>query len=114
MSAYNGWTNYETWSVKLWIDNDEGSTLFWAEEAQTAWDDAEDSEPLYSSDDQMSRATRALAEQLKEHHEERADELGLFDGSKVGFISDLFSSALGEVNWHEIAKSLLEEVTTNA
>jgi hypothetical protein len=23
-NTYQGWTNYETWAVALWIDNDEG------------------------------------------------------------------------------------------
>jgi hypothetical protein len=24
MMSYNGWTNYETWNVALWIGNDDG------------------------------------------------------------------------------------------
>lgn len=31
--AYNGWPNYETWNVMLWLDNDEG--LYRAYRAET-------------------------------------------------------------------------------
>lgn len=36
--TYEGWTNYETWLVNLWIENDEASYLFWRGETARARD----------------------------------------------------------------------------
>lgn len=35
---YNGYTNYPTWNVKLWIDNEEGSYNYWHDAAREAED----------------------------------------------------------------------------
>ena len=35
---YNGWTNYETWLVSLWADNDEASYRHRQQLAQQTWD----------------------------------------------------------------------------
>ena len=42
--AYNGWSNYETWNVALWLDNDEGSYNYWQDRTREI---AEESEPEY-------------------------------------------------------------------
>lgn len=31
---YNGWVNYETWLVNLWIDNDQGEHEYWQEQTE--------------------------------------------------------------------------------
>lgn len=76
------------------------SYRYWGEAAQEAWDDATD--PKYGLTREQW-ATNELADRLKAEHEEALPEL-------TGFASDLLTAAFGEVNWHEIARSLLEEV----
>lgn len=97
--TYNGWTSYETWNVKLWIDNEQGTYEYWREAAQDAYDRAE-GDSTFSRDE---RAIFSLAERLKHEHEENAPEL-------QGTYADLLAAALSEVNWTEIAENMLDDV----
>ena len=90
-NKYNGWTNYETWNVKLWMDNDQGSYDYWRE--VTARFDKDDA--------------HALSEILRLEHEENQPEL-------TGTYADLLGAALSSVNWYEIAESLLSDMAEEA
>ena len=100
--TYNGWTNYETWLAKLWMDNDEGSYRFWQEQADWAIGNAPTNE-FAGGREQEVRIY--LAEMLKDHHAEMADEML----PEASVYTDLMRAALGSVNWHEIANVLIEE-----
>lgn len=109
--TYNGWTNYETWVVNLWMDNEEGSHDYWVEVAQEIHDDLE--EPTNSMT-KMDEAVYLLADRLKDYHEEIKDEIlgNVMLTSSVW--ADLLGAALSEVNWREIAEHLLENVEVDA
>lgn len=99
--GYNGWVNYETWNVALWIGNEQGSYSQANHMAQSAWDDAEADRTFTRSE----RATLDLSKALQEWIEEMNPL-----GGDASMFSDLLSAALGEVSWHEIAEHYIEDV----
>lgn len=88
-STYNGWTNYETWAVGLYLDGNYTGEHTNREVLELA----------------RYRAGHpyALADDLKEWFEEELPELD-------GIASDLLSGAVSDVNWHELAEHKLEEL----
>jgi hypothetical protein len=86
--TYNGWTNYETWLVKLWIDNEYADYSYWRGEAE--------------AEARGNNKTGHLADQLKDSFEEAQPQL-------TGMWLDMLNAAMSEVNWYEIAENLLEE-----
>lgn len=86
--SYNGWTNYETWNVALWIDNEQG---MYYEARELVRDNWEDERPW------------TAGEVLKTWIEELMPDLG------ASMWSDLLTAALSEVNWTEIAEHYHED-----
>ena len=102
---YNGWTNYETWAVSLWMDNDEGAQSYWRDEAIAALEEAGRTESEHLT--KKEEATLILSDKIKEQHEEAQPEV-------TGVFVDLINAAMSEVNWHEIAEGLIDDAAEEA
>lgn len=76
--GYNGYSNYETWLVSLWLNNDR--LTYNALESIKA----------------ESGSIRHKAEQLEELVRE------LYEFEPVGIVADFVNAAFGRVNWPEI------------
>ena len=94
MQEYNGWRNYRTWCIALWIDNDYSSCQYYQERVMELLDE-------YDSDEDTVRIR--LADELKETYESESYDL-LKD---TGVFSDLMSYVLSHVDWDEIAEHLM-------
>lgn len=98
--TYNGWTNYETWVVALWLDNDEPTYRHWRERADE-WRNADTTSDYWT---QEESARFNLADELRESVNESnplADDANMY--------TDLLGAALSEVDWQEIAEHMLDE-----
>ena len=89
MNTYNGWTNYETWNWKLWIDNDEG----WLESVTDA---AEGCGDVY----ELSQWLEDNCYDIQEWS----------DLPTTGPFADLLGAAISSINWYEIAESFFDDI----
>lgn len=102
-NEYNGWFNYETWAVSLWLDNERGSHDHLLEEAKRCLEECErPNTRSYSTQTREEAATIMMADILKAEHEESMPEL-------EGVFADLLNAAMSEVNWYEIAEHAIED-----
>ena len=84
--GYNGWANYETWQVALWLDYDRGLYEYVQELKRNT--------PTNLNSETPSRSYR--------RQQSPCDE-------EASLYSDMLNGALSDVNWDAIAEQLLEE-----
>jgi len=95
-NGYNGWTNYETWNYKLWLDND-GSDEYWTERAQDLWNSSDEDD-----EDRSYEACKELEKELEDSAYEAMPEI-------EGFYGDVLNASIREVNWREIAEHIMAD-----
>jgi len=104
---YNGWTNYETWNVALWLDNDQGSQEYWREVAQDVYSRKAEASKHQTLEE---HAAQLLGELMESEIEDSAQEMLKSAGQAASMFSDLLGAALSEVNWYEIAEHYIEDI----
>ena len=92
---YQRWANYQTWNVKLWIDNDEELQRRFEIEATY----------LKNSFNDKNKHIRVLSESIQ-NFVEKSNPL---NDKEPTMYSDVLINALAWVNYREIAEAYLEE-----
>lgn len=90
--TYNGWKNYPTWAVNLWLSNDQGLYTDVFSLVQQIHDD----------EDNTYRAE--VADAIKDYVWDELPDM------PASFASDLLMHAFGQVDWFEIADAWIADV----
>lgn len=86
---YNGWSNWETWVAKLWLDNDESVHAMIVQMVQDGKQDDGDG---------------ITGQELEEFVWNTFDPDGLYSFNKeANLFQEFVSSGMNQANWNEIA-----------
>jgi hypothetical protein len=99
---FNGYANYETWAVALWLANDYESYQRWRSESRQELEQARRSEKFWAP--ARETAAISLAERLQLEIAEAAPE------DIPPLYADLLRAALAEVDWYEVAIEWLDDI----
>lgn len=92
--TYNGWANYETWLVYLWISNDRTAYVHWRDRTKEILID--------SKADEIRAPLGILADEVRNEIEASCEM------PKANLAADLMTAALSRVDWHELAQALID------
>lgn len=92
--GYNGWDNYETWNINLWLDNDESTQELFSERAL---------ELLLNNEEEEDSPEYELSNEIQSFIEEGNP---ITDASVY---SDLLQAAIGSANFYEIAEHYISD-----
>ena len=106
--GYNGWSNYETWVVDLWMDNERSQQDYWLEEARQCLDETRESP--WGNLTRSDMAAIHLADRIQGAHEDASTEMLCQSQCKTGPLADLLQGALDAVDWGEIARAWIEKM----
>ncbi len=100
--TYNGWTNYETWCVNLWLTNESDS----AQELDRIVHDHIINRMIGNVDVALSMKSDMLKSWVRGEDEESYPS-DFLQGN--GMFVDLLNGALDLVNWREIIENHLDD-----
>lgn len=90
--TYNGYTNYQTWNIVLWVRNDEGNY-----------------DTIIDALKYITQEHEDITEQADALQEFIGTEL-MFTSDPVGIAADLLQNAVSYINWYEVLEALLEDL----
>jgi hypothetical protein len=95
--TYQGYKNYETFTIAVTLENDEGSYTYWRERAEEIKQETENT-------GEEVNLSFAIADEIESQFREMAEEANVPEP-----FGTLLNSALDEVKWDEVAGSLLSD-----